>query len=295
MLSGGFDPTHVDNANTFTPPGLENLLPLSSNHPVMQYAARVIFQLYASTDEGEDPLWNFTAPAGARLGSTLTGQDGSFAIQFDNAAFQNGDQELRPEGLLLVLAPDQSLDTTLAGANLQSTFIGTPEYQRILHMSFFPLRNLAREEALVVKITQEQLDRFGLNATAGSRQTPNQINTYLTLTETFNNGLVTVLRDRARANVSLGQDRRVAARRFTRHLSALPKRFRQSPYFFRQDELNSNRLNSIQARVSRDGIDRITSPAVTPPGGAPQAYLSIDRDWLAELLPGGGVEEVWIN
>ncbi len=293
VLSGGPDFSHGNDGNTYIPPGLENLLPLSSNHPMMQQAAQVIFQLYTSTDDGEDPIWSFSAPAGGRLGSTLTGRDGGFVIQYEDAAFQNGDQEMRPEALLLILAPDQSLDTTLNDQYEQATFIGTPEYQRILHMSFFPLRNVARKEALVVKIAQEQLDRFNLSAGGQTGQSPEQINAQFIQAEAFNNGLVSVLRDRARANVSIGEERRVSANQFTRHLSALPKGVRETPYFLRRDELGTNRQNSVQARVSRDGIDRITDAPTGAPGRMPQAYLSIDSDWMADLLPNGGLDEVW--
>ena len=290
VLSGTTNLTNNLPSNSALPPQLREQFP-TEGHPMLIQAGELIMRLYAADDGNEDNLWARTTPAGGRLGSTITTADGGFSIAFDDSAFQQVDQEQRPEALLMILAPDQSLDTTLADGS-PSTFIGTPEYQRILHISFLPLRNMAREESVIIKIAQEQLNRFDLNTSIEQSSGPEQINAQIALTEEFNDGVVSVFRNRARQKVSLQQQRADSAQRFVKNLSALPKSFRRSPYFFDSRETNSDRLRNIQIRVSRDGIDNISLQTSDSAGRTPQAYLSLEQDWLEKLMPGRDTGEI---
>lgn len=283
------DPSHVDPGNTANP-FLDALLPTNEGHPMIQFARRVIYSIYTARDENEDPVWRLVSPAGGRLGSALTGEGGNFSIRFDDPAFQGNDQEQRPDALLLVLAPDQSLDITLGEST--TSFIGTPEYQRILHMSFFPLRNIAREEAVVIKIDETQLERFNLGENIASGSSPEHINAFLNAADTFQSGLIHVLRDRARNNVATQQDRQANAEKFALNLSALPKAMRRSGYFLHRRELDSDRLRNIQTRAVRDGIDQVALQTLNSPVRVPQAYLSITEEWLTRLLPNGNPTEI---
>ena len=289
FLANNNDPTHVDPNNSANP-FLDALLPTGEGHPMIQFARRVIYTLYTTRDENEDPVWRIMSPVGGRLGSTLTGSDGNFSIRFDDIAFQGNDQEQRPDALLLVLAPDQALNLTLGEST--TSFIGTPEYQRILHMSFFPLRNMAREESVIIKIDEAQLRRFNLDENIVPGASPEHINAYLNTADTFQSGLINALRDRARRNVTIQQDRQAKAKKFALNISALPKAVRRSGYFLHRSEVDTDRLRNLQARISRDGVDQIALQTLNNPPRIPQAYLSIDENWLSRLLPNGNSTEV---
>lgn len=102
-------------SGTTLPPLLQELLPTADDHPVLGLAAQLLARLYTARDKNEDPVWGFGSPAGGRLGATLSAADGSFSIEYDDAAFRRDGKEQRPDGLLMVLAPDQSLDRTRTG------------------------------------------------------------------------------------------------------------------------------------------------------------------------------------
>lgn len=269
------------------PPYLEDILPSGEEqHPMLRFASQILYLLYAGRDEGEDSTWGFTAPAGARLGSTLSGGNGGFTIQFDDVAFQNGDQEIRPEALLMVLAPDQSLSTTLNDGS-PPTFVGTPEYQRILHISFFPLRNMARSEAQIIKIAPELLARFGLAGTESSTPDPQQISILFSNAQQERTSLNDALRNHTRQLVQQQQGRQQQINNLVSQLSATPKAFRQGTgnYFISPKETNPLRLRNLVQTSRRDGINQVAQQTLISGSRQPQAFLSLDEDILRRILP----------
>lgn len=98
------------------------------------------------------------APAGDRIGSVLTKQDGSFELEFADEAFQQGNDkgERRPDLFVLVIGPDKS--TVVNGTGL-----GQPESQRIVHLTMYPRWNAGRQETFFVEIPTELFSKAGLN------------------------------------------------------------------------------------------------------------------------------------
>lgn len=87
---------------------------------------------------------------GARIGSVLTGQDGSFALPYRDEAFDRSPGEYRPDLVFFVLSPDLRLD---------GTFLGQPLADRILHYAFVVRKDAGRREALIVALDRELLDQ----------------------------------------------------------------------------------------------------------------------------------------
>ncbi|MBL8294406.1 MAG: hypothetical protein JNN08_21345 [Bryobacterales bacterium] len=102
-----------------------------------------------------EKLDDVTLPSVERLGSVLTGPDGRFRLRIPSKLFITGDQEARPDLILLVLAPER----VLAGNNPK-------RYSRVtlhglLHFSVFPRINAGVEEAYSIQILQDVLDATG--------------------------------------------------------------------------------------------------------------------------------------
>ena len=86
---------------------------------------------------------------GDRIGSVLTGEDGSFRLEYSDAAFQPEQKdEYRPDLVFFILSPD---------TRLQETFFGQPVEHRLLHYAFVARKDAGREEALIVALEQSLL------------------------------------------------------------------------------------------------------------------------------------------
>jgi len=116
---------------------------------------RYIALLYLGSDSEEDEILRGRQPRGDKLGSVVTDQAGRFSIGFDDAAFQRSDEEQRPDLVLIVSAPDR----TLSENSLEAFPVGTPELQRLLHISFTPARNIGRQEEFIIDISPSLLER----------------------------------------------------------------------------------------------------------------------------------------
>ena len=80
-----------------------------------------------------------------RLGSVLTGDDGSFTLTFDDASFQNSTTKIRrPDLHLTVLAPEE---------------LGVPPDALVLYLSAVPRQNAGATEQYVIRITTAQLQK----------------------------------------------------------------------------------------------------------------------------------------
>jgi len=73
---------------------------------------------------------------GDRIGSVLTDTGGRFELSFDKADFQQGDQEARPDLLVMVYAPEDSQSATEPSPL-------TPR-ERLLHVSRVPRQDAGR-------------------------------------------------------------------------------------------------------------------------------------------------------
>src|SRR5215831_11822682 len=86
--------------------------------------------------------------SGDRLGSVITGQDGSFALSYDDADFRIvNPEEQRPDLHLSVFAPEEP---------------GSVPEELVLFSSILPRQLGARTEQYIVRLTTEQLDKAGI-------------------------------------------------------------------------------------------------------------------------------------
>jgi hypothetical protein len=86
--------------------------------------------------------------SGDRLGSVITGQDGSFALSYDDSDFRIVDpQEQRPDLHLSVFAPEEP---------------GSVPEQLVLFSSILQRQLAARTEQYIVRLTTEQLQKAGI-------------------------------------------------------------------------------------------------------------------------------------
>ena len=115
----------------------------------------VIYDLDPNTKPEEPPLPGAVLSAasprqieGDRLGSVVTGRDGSFELKYENAEFQvRNDQERRPDLLLSVLAPEEP--------------DADPE-SRVLYVSTGVRQNAGLTENYLIRLRSEQLEKVGV-------------------------------------------------------------------------------------------------------------------------------------
>lgn len=90
-----------------------------------------------------------------RLGSVLTGEDGTFRLEFEDDLFKRRDpQELRPDLILFVLAPE---DTAKRSGPLSNHPL-----QRLLHFSYSIRAGAGRIESYMIRLPREALAKAGI-------------------------------------------------------------------------------------------------------------------------------------
>ncbi len=107
------------------------------------------------TDNASAPL---TERLGKRIGSVLTGQDGTFTFSFDDAHFTGND--VRPDLLIVVFAPEDTQGPTNP--------YPLPAEQRVLYISRTPRADAGSEESYIIRLLQAQLDNFSISAPSTS-------------------------------------------------------------------------------------------------------------------------------
>ncbi len=118
-----------------------------------QSRAALLARLRSREAVAEHGFWS--AIPGDRLGSVLTGRDGSFALAFDRESFATGDEGNGPDLTLFVLAPDDvSAEEDPTGC------LARPPGERLLYSSCSPIANAGRSEAVLIRLPQALLDRF---------------------------------------------------------------------------------------------------------------------------------------
>ncbi|MCA0978669.1 hypothetical protein LCM19_09865 [Qipengyuania flava] len=114
----------------------------------------------------EDGSLRGDAPAGDRLGSVLTGRDGSFELTFDDTLFHDDKKERRPDLLLAVLGPARTVSLD------QQIGLGVPESRRVVHLGLFPRWNAGRQEAVYVTVPTDLFRLAGLDRAADENRDP---------------------------------------------------------------------------------------------------------------------------
>jgi hypothetical protein len=186
---------------------------------------------------------------GDRIGSILTDVNGNFEFKFEDEAFQLGDQESRPDLLLIVFAPEDSQSAEQP--------VPLPPQQRILHFSNIPRQDAGRTEAYVIRLPQLLLDKFEIRHPANSTDNRQQQTIVSALDRSFE--LEDILRTKLdeRTSKRLEELNEATARtskileNFS--LSAVPKELRSVTTYFAPGD----NLQEKQGAVFQRGIERL--------------------------------------
>ena len=199
-------------------------------------------QGFSGAEQEEDPVLKTPREiAGDRLGSVLTDEKGEFTLQYEDAAFQRNDQEVRPDLVLFVLAPEYSVEITLPNPNEggeaeqqpRTQFVPVPEHLRVLHFTLFPRRNAGRMESAAIKLTSEQLETHNV-------PTPSLGGSTVDFAELVKadagrkTAVQASLKEVRQEKLNKHREREQYSETFIRNLSAVPKNFRESPFFVGQ-------------------------------------------------------------
>jgi hypothetical protein len=233
------------------------------------------------------PALSILAPsvqlAGDRIGSVLTGADGSFRLEYDDSEFRIRNQnEQRPDLILLVMAPEE------AGPNPDSDtlFSSTPIRQ-----------NAGRTEQYLIRLTTEQLKKAGipLPTTPGSAvEAPHLVIDRMVdddaRTATLIEGARAVNQKRVeRARQTMTAFHNDLKPRIRRSLSRVPDNLLNSPSFVAPGESVTDKAN---AQI-RNGIKQVVNsddPAVRPPIRSYVALTAAQRAAVhAALDPDGSI------
>lgn len=101
--------------------------------------------------------WGFWSQfAGDRLGSTITDSEGTAQFKFEDGEFQVSQIEKRPDLIVFVLAPERYF------RDVGGLPTATPPQLQIMHRSEIARANAGRQEAYVIEISNERLDKFNV-------------------------------------------------------------------------------------------------------------------------------------
>jgi hypothetical protein len=102
----------------------------------------------ASTRPTITPPKNLLGILGDRIGSVLTGTDGSFSLEYEDAEYQiRNPKEKRPDLFLMVFAPEK-----MGGSLEESLLFYSPEIRQ----------NAGRTEMYFIQLTEEELTKVGI-------------------------------------------------------------------------------------------------------------------------------------
>lgn len=185
-----------------------------------------------------DPKLFWQLIPGDRLGSVLTDDQGEFELTFDEQAFQAGEQTERPDLVLFVMAPEDTLiddkGNVFPGPNLTRN--------RILHYSYDIAANAGRSEQYIIRLPKASLDRFQITYSNPSpvvtAPTIASVTTDLQESFKFEQGIQAVLRTQAQARLKPALESKKKAdqafQNFT--LSKAPPEVRASNTYFTPGE-----------------------------------------------------------
>ena len=210
-------------------------------------------------DTEEDPSlitpWSI---AGDRIGSVLTNNRGEFSLTYDDAAFQVNDQEVRPDLLLYILAPEYSDEITPPDAGEfqveppVTEFVPVPEHLRVLHFSLFPRRNAGRLEGFIVKLTSEQLERKKV-AVPNPGGSDVDFAGLLEADQAKKEKIKDVLKTHRQTKLAAHRKIEQEANNFVQNLSAVPKALRDRPLFVGQ----GTTVEQAEAYARQRGVESI--------------------------------------
>ena len=243
------DLTNSEIATRFLTRGLQE----EKSDRVDQYAVLLFAVLYGLQDSEEDPALRISQPGADRLGSIITNSNGAFSLNYDDAAFRIRDQEERPDLLVVVLAPDEGSNNFISG-NIVIP-LGKPEFERIVHLAVFPMRNAGREEQVLIRIPEATLNRFQLDQ--DQQLSPTSFVSLIAEAESRKKAVRTNLKDQLNLTQKVQKRRKLEreAETLVANLSAVPARLRARELFVGSGDNVSEawRLTREQGVIERLG------------------------------------------
>ncbi len=224
-------------------------------------------------DNEEDPILSGVQPAGDRIGSVITDQNGQFKISYDDSAFKVHDNEARPDLILLVIAPDRQEATFNDEGFLIA--IGTPERMRIMHMTVYPLRNVGRQEQVIIRISANALKKFSIG---NSHDVSRSFVAQVSLAEKQRAKLYRSFSKNLKLDRKIQQHRKIrqATDDFVLNLSAVPMQLRNSEFFANR----GSDIADIYIQARTVGVERLkphSDPKITA------AHLRLSEEDLRSL------------
>ncbi len=201
---------------------------------------------------------------GDRIGSIRTDSRGAFAFEFDRKDFQAPAQEERPDLLLFVLAPE---DTVSEQSSLPRP---SPPNERLLYYSYEPITNSGKHESYVIRMSRKRLDELGIPyPSSSSNRAPIDVETIeedlkksATRRIGINAALTEQIREKAKPVIALKKKVDDAFTNFS--LSSVPDNVRSGPTYLnaeddlkkQQDQLVNEALIDIPRLEESAGVQR---------------------------------------
>jgi hypothetical protein len=218
-----------------------------------------------------------SAPPGDRLGSVLTGADGSFELTYEDAEYRiRNPDEQRPDLLLLVMAPED------AGADSRPT---------TLFNSMSVRQGAGRTEQYLIRLTAEQLTEAGIplpTTPSNAVEEPGLIVDRLVATglreNTIIDGLRLVDQDRAERVRNLADTFQTDIKpRIRERLSRVPKDLSGSASFVAEGESVVEKASAL-IKSNIEHVINSDDPKVRPPVRGFVALTAEQKDAVAAQL-----------
>jgi|SRR5882724_7132758 len=185
---------------------------------------------------------------GRRLSSVLTDENGKFELSPDDLAFSGN--ETRPDLTIAVFAPEDILDPA-------HPYPDPPE-NRLLYLSVVPRTDAGAEEVFVIRLLQEQLDKFRIDTSA--HRLANAVESGWLFRDTLKSRLAARnTQERRKSETSRSNAREKFAK-----LSAVPRALRDNDLLvIGKTALEKNR-EKLQKKAISTGMSRINSAKYQP-------------------------------
>lgn len=185
-----------------------------------------------------------------RLGSILTDASGNFDLPIsDETAVHYGKDQV-PDLVVAVFAPEDSYD---------GSPIPRPAEQRLLYLSRTPRVKAGPVEAYLIRISQAQLDSFGIPIVASGNSVSDEVallaaglERQLSVRSQLNERLAPVLQTKVDRTLAI----RSEAKAIFANLSSIPPGLREYPYLVK-DPRDAATTKQIHTAAIQAGLDRL--------------------------------------
>jgi hypothetical protein len=246
----------------------------------------VVFDIDPAT-KPEEVIDNIPMPPGDRIGSVLTGADGSFEIDYDDTDFRvRNESEQRPDLQLAILAPSDN------GSQGDAILATTPVRQ-----------NAGRSEQFLVRLTGDQLTKAGIplpTTPGGGIEDSRAVVQRLMAAGAREGALIDGVRQVSRQRVA-----RIRAETDAFHISLKPKLIRSlsrvpdsllgSPTLVAPTESVTDKNSALISQGIQQVINS-SDPAVRPPTTGYVALTEAQKQAVSTMLdPSGAISAEDLN